>query len=75
MSTQNYADKCEIEKLQAQIDVMRETLEFYAAGYLMDEELADDDCEQDKQMPWRFLSGKRAREAIATIDKLLKEIK
>ena len=42
-ATQNYADKCEIEKLQAQVDVMREALEFYAAGCLMDEELADAD--------------------------------
>ena len=36
-ATKNYADKCEIEKLKKQNEIMRESLEFYADKCSMDD--------------------------------------
>lgn len=67
--------EAENQKLRAANEVLREAILFYADGYTMDEEMADDDCEQDKEKPWRFTSGVRARAALESADKIMNETK
>lgn len=78
-ATQNYADKCEIEKLKKQNEIMREALEFYAdierwktvehceLKSKIRIDAADFDAKIDNDMMY-FIAGKRARQALKDVE-------
>ena len=75
-ATQNYADKCEIEKLKKQNEIMREALSFYANDINWNEtepgflDRIDSDDYSKVNLPIGYVGGKRARQALKDVDTL-----
>lgn len=78
-ATQNYADKCEIEKLKKQNEIMRQALEFYAdidswdcpTGLYDVTAIVDDESNHyysDVAGDFDDVGGKRARQALKDVE-------
>ena len=78
-ATKNYADKCEIEKLKKQNEIMREALSFYAnemnysiddyrgiSGEMINRCILYTDCEERNDV--YSYAGKRARQALKDVE-------
>lgn len=78
-ATQNYADKCEIEKLKKQNEIMREALSFYAnemnysiddyrgiSGEMINRCILYTDCEERNDV--YIYAGIRARQALKDVE-------